>query len=170
MGIDGFNDNSLIQAGTEQDWVHGQALYRSWWEILPSYEQPIASITVHPGDTMNVSIAQGVPDWTITVTDTTTGQSFSIDRHYAGALTSAEWIQEAPTVGGHIAALAHDSTVQFDSATVNGASPGFVSSDSGVMVKGKGGRIVLSTPSAPNPEQDGFAVAFGGVPPPPPTV
>jgi hypothetical protein len=171
VGIDGFlpNDNHLIQAGTEQDWLNGSAFYQAWWEILPAFETPITSITVHPGDVMTVAITQGAPHWTIVVTDTSTGQSFTTKQTYGGALTSAEWIQEAPTVNGRIAPLAHDATFDFDLATVNGVAPGFVDADSGVMVKGRGGQTVISTPSSPNPAQDGFAVAYGSVAPPPPT-
>jgi hypothetical protein len=167
VGIDGFNGGSdLIQAGTEQDWANGTASYGAWWEILPAPETPIASITVHPDDNMTVSIAQGSPDWTITVTDVTTGQSFTTKKIYGGEHSSAEWIQEAPTVGRKIAALAHDSTVDFTGLLVNGANPGLTTADAGEMVKG--GKVI-STPSSPNAAQNGFAVAFGDIAPPPPS-
>jgi hypothetical protein len=167
VGIDGFNDDDLIQAGTEQDWIGGSAFYQSWWEILPNYEMPISSISVNPGDVMTVSITQGTPLWNITVTDTTNGQSFSTEQKYSGPMSSAEWIQEAPTVGVHIARLADDGTVDFDHCLANGVNPAFTVSDSGVMAK-KRGRVVISTPSPPNPEGDGFAVAFGDSEPLPP--
>ena len=167
VGIDGFNNGDLIQAGTEQDWLHGAPFYQSWWEILPNDETPIDTITVNPGDVMTVSLTQGAPDWTITVTDTTNGQTFSTKENYSGPMTSAEWIQEAPTVKGRIAPLADDGTFEFDNATANGVSPGFTSSDSGVMVKRRG-RDVISIPSTPNPAGNAFAVAFGSVPPLPP--
>jgi hypothetical protein len=166
VGIDGFNDPDLIQAGTEQDWRDGAAVYYAWWEVLPAYESPI-TMSVHPGDTMAVSITQGFPDWTITVSDVTTGQSVPITTPYSGSLTSAEWIQEAPTVGCCVARLAHDSTVDFDFATANGLDPGLIMADSGTMVKG---RKVISSPSQPNPAGDGFAVAYGSDPPPAPAV
>jgi len=38
IGIDGDNNDDLIQTGTEQDWsggVEGPAQYSAWWEILP---------------------------------------------------------------------------------------------------------------------------------------
>jgi hypothetical protein len=167
VGIDGFNNSNLIQAGTEQDWSHGSAFYQAWWEILPAPETPIPSLTVRPGDAMSVSITQGVfAQWTITVTDTTTAQSFSTTQAYAGPGASAEWIQEAPTVNGRIANLAVDSNVIFDHGTVNGANPSLNVTESGAMFKG---RRQISTPSAPNPNRDGFAVAYGSVAPPAPT-
>lgn len=169
VGIDGFNlhDDNLIQAGTEQDWIGGSAQYYSWWEILPNDETAIPSIAVNPGDVMTVSITQGTPLWTITVTDTTNGQSFTTAQKYSAPMTSAEWIQEAPTVGYRVAPLADDGTVDFDHCLANGVNPDLTFSDSGIMAK-RGGRVVISTPSTPNPEGNGFAVAFGKVQPPAP--
>ncbi|HTT86109.1 MAG TPA: G1 family glutamic endopeptidase [Acidimicrobiales bacterium] len=169
VGIDGFKprDDNLIQAGTEQDWMDGAAFYRAWWEILPAAETPISSITVHPGDTMAVTITQGSPDWTITVTDSTTGQSFTTTQRYRGDLSSAEWIQEAPTVGRRIAKLADDSTFAFDDGTADNANPELTFSDSGVMVNKNG--AVISSPSAPDLDTDGFAVAHGSTAPLPPS-
>jgi hypothetical protein len=167
VGIDGFDygDHNLIQAGTEEDWNYGTPSYGAWWEILPAGETLIPSISVHPGDVMTVSITEGSPDWTITVMDTTRGQSFTTQQPFSGPQSSAEWIQEAPTVGGRIAALAHDSTVEFDDLSANGANPGLTGANAGVMVKG---RKDISTPSAPNAQGNGFAVAYGKVAPPVP--
>jgi hypothetical protein len=171
VGIDGFilGDDDLIQAGTEQDWLNGKASYQAWWEILPADETIIPSLTIHPGDAMTVTITKGTPDWTIIVSDATTGQSYSPPpQSYHGPLTSAEWIQEAPLVGKRIAPLADDSTVDFEQLTANGTNPDLVTSESGVMAK-RGGRLVISSPSTPNPEGNGFAVAYGSEPPPPPS-
>jgi Peptidase A4 family len=164
VGIDGFNNSSLIQAGTEQDWINGAPFYQAWWEILPAPETPIPSITVRPGDSMSVSIASGAPNWTIVITDITTGQSFTTHQAYVGPQTSVEWIQEAPTVGSRVARLAPDSTVVFDVGTANGKSPGLVSSQSGAMFRG---RKQISTPSLPDTDvaADGFAVAYGNFAP-----
>jgi hypothetical protein len=170
VGIDGFINTNLIQAGTEEDWIGGSAHYDSWWEILPSDEIRINSIAVNPGDVMTVSITQGNPLWTITVTDTTNGQAFTTNQAYSGQMSSAEWIQEAPTVGDRVprvARLADDGTVVFDNCLANGVNPDFTFSDSGFMAK-RGGRDVISTPSPPNPEGNGFAVAFGKHAPPAP--
>jgi len=167
VGIDGYGNSSLIQAGTEQDWLDGKAFYRAWWEVLPAPETPIASMTIHPGDHMTVSISKGVPKWTITVTDTTTSQTYTTMQAYAGPMTSAEWIQEAPTIGRHVATLAPDSTAIFDAGTVNGANPGLINSEAGDMFKGR--RHQISTSSAPDSDTDGFAVAYGSVAPPAPS-
>jgi hypothetical protein len=164
VGIDGFNNSNLIQAGTEQDWFRGQPYYQAWWEILPAVETPIpaSKITVSPGDAMTVSITKGIPNWTITVSDTTTGRSFTTLQAYTGPGTSAEWIQEAPTIGRATAALAVDSTVVFDHASVNGGNANLTAADAGVMTRR---RQQISTPSLPDADADGFAVQYGSVAP-----
>ena len=91
VGIDGFSNSNLIQAGTEQDSFRHHALYYAWWEILPAYETPIPAsvVPVSPGDTITVSITRGTPTWTITVTDTTKSRSFTTHQVYTGPGTSA---------------------------------------------------------------------------------
>lgn len=36
VGIDGFTSPDLIKTGTAQDWVDGKAMYKAWWQILPT--------------------------------------------------------------------------------------------------------------------------------------
>jgi hypothetical protein len=164
VGIDGFNNSNLIQAGTEQDWTHKRAFYQAWWEILPAPETPIptSSVTIHPGDSITVTITEGTPKWTITLTDNTTHRRFSTQQAYRGQMDSAEWIHEAVTVNGKVATIPHDSTFAFDNSTVNGAGPNLVAADSGSLFQGG---VRISTPSAPDSDRDGFAVAYGSVAP-----
>lgn len=167
VGIDGFNNSNLIQTGTEQDYYSGSAHYNAWWEILPAAETPISNITVHPGDVMTASITKGAGGiWTITITDTTSSQSFTTNQAYSGPGTSVEWIQEAPTVGGRIASLAHYSSPDtFDPGTANGGNPGLVANDGGVMIQNG---VQVSTPSLPDSDTDGFNVSYGSTAPAPP--
>jgi peptidase A4-like protein len=165
-GIDGFNNQNLIQTGTEQDFQNGVARYDAWWEILPAAETVIPSITVRPGDHFTASIVKGSgTTWSITLADVTSGRSFTINRAYSGPGTSAEWIQEAPSVNGRVATLAHYGRTAFDPDTLNGASPALNANESGVMVQNG---VQVSTPSAPDADTDGFNVAFGATAPPPP--
>lgn len=169
VGIDGFNNNSLIQTGTETDYYNGSAHYGAWWEILPAAETPISSITVHPGDAMTASITKGSgTSWTITIKDVTTGKSFSTVQSYTGPGASVEWIEEAPTVGGHVATLArYSSPDTFDPGTVNGGgNPSLTAADGGVMIQK---RAQVSTPSAPDGDTDGFNMAYGSTAPTAPT-
>lgn len=165
VGIDGFSDSSLIQTGTEQDWYGGAAHYYAWWEILPAAETviPDSSITVSPGDTMSASISQGSSGWTIEIQDLTHPGSFSILKQYRGQLTSAEWIEEAPSVGGSTATLANYGATIFDLGTANGVAAGLTSSNRGVMIQNS---VRVSTPSLPDSEpssgpSDGFQIAYG---------
>jgi hypothetical protein len=163
VGIDGFTNSSLIQTGTESDYYNGTAHYNAWWEILPAAETPVPSFTVKPGDHMSASISNGSgSSWTITIKDTSRNESFSTVQTYTGPQTSAEWIEEAPTVGGHIATLASYGQTTFDGGTVNGVSPGLVASDGGMMVQ-KG--IPVSTESAADADGDGFNMAYGATAP-----
>jgi hypothetical protein len=168
VGIDGFNNSSLIQTGTEQDYYNGSAHYAAWWEILPAAETVIPTITPNPGDVMTASISQvSAGRFSITLTDVTTNQSFTTQQSYSGPLTSVEWIQEAPTVGGHTATLAHySSPTPFDPGTANGHSPSLTAADGGVMVQG---RSQVSTPSAPDGDVDGFNISYGSAAPSPPS-
>lgn len=166
VGIDGFNNSKLIQTGTESDYYNGAAHYDAWWEILPAAETVIPSIAVSPGDQMSATITKGSgSSWTITISDTSTGKSFSTVQTYSGPLTSAEWIEEAPTVGGRVAPLANYGQTTFDPGTVNGSNPGLVAADGGVMVQK---RVQVSTPSNPDTDTDGFNAAYGATAPAPP--
>jgi len=166
IGIDGFNDSNLIQTGTESDYFNGSAHYGAWWEILPASETVITTMTVQPGDVMTADIHRvSGTSWSITINDTTSGATFSINQTYNGQLTSAEWIEEAPSVGGRIAPLANYGQATFDPGTVNGHNPGLVAADGGVMIQG---RSQVSTPSNPDSDTDGFNMAYGSTAPSPP--
>jgi hypothetical protein len=167
IGIDGFNNSSLIQTGTASDYYRGSAHYHAWWEILPAAETVIPSLSVAPGNRMSASVARNSNGkWTITIRDNTTGGSFTTIQSFSGPLTSAEWIEEAPSVGGRVAPLAHYSSPQtFDPGTVNGANPHLTASDGGRMVQSG----VVSIPSNPDSDTDGFNVSYGSTAPAPPS-
>jgi hypothetical protein len=164
VGIDGYNNSSLIQTGTESDYRNGSAHQYAWWEILPAAEIVIPSISVHPGDHMKASISRvsRSSSWTITIADTTTNSSFRTTQTYTGPETSAEWIEEAPTVGGRVATLANYGLATLDPETVNGGNPRFNAGESGVMVQ-NGAQV--STPSNPDTDTDGFNAAYGSTAP-----
>jgi Peptidase A4 family len=93
-------------------------------------------------------------------------ETFSTVQTYTGPQTSAEWIEEAPSVGGRIAPLANYGQTTFDPGTlVNGINPGLTASDGGVMIQ-KG--IQVSTDSNPDSDTDGFNMAYGATAPSPP--
>jgi hypothetical protein len=165
VGIDGYNNSDLIQVGTDSDYYHGAAHYSAWWEILPAPETTIPSMTVKPGDIITASISKGSGSgWTITITDGS--QTFSTAQTYTGPQTSAEWIEEAPTLGRRTVPLANYGQTTFDPGTVNGTNPLLTASEAGIMVQK---RAQVSTPSDPDGDGDGFNVAYGGTAPAPPS-
>jgi len=98
VGIDGATNSSLIQAGVteEYDAATKSVLTGAWWEILPAASTPIP-MTVNPGDECMVTIYQvSGATWSITLSDVTTGQSFSTEKSYSGPGATEEWIVEAP--------------------------------------------------------------------------
>lgn len=174
IGIDGFNNQFLIQTGTEQDFYNGAPHYVAWWTTSSYgfYEQPIPR-AVNPNDVITAKIARvGMSsEWEIYLTDVTSNWSFSEMTFYRGPAASAEWIMEAPGVNGQIANISHFSTVSFDPGTIdNNISPRLVASEAGVLVQRVGGvNEAVSTPSVPNPEANGFSIAYGSTAPPPPS-
>lgn len=180
IGIGGFTTADLIQTGTESDFVNGHAEYAAWWTTsdLGYAEQPIDSIHVTPGDAISASVVKNSDGtWTMTLTDG--GQTFSTARlSFDSSETSAEWIMEAPGIGGRTAPLANYGTDIFDpsSVTVTTAtkkgtssqteSPGFTAADGGILIQK---RAIVSIPSTPDPKADGFVISYGSQQPQPPS-
>lgn len=170
-GIDGFNSSALIQTGTEQDSYYGQAHYAAWWTTsAQGYAEQVIGKPVSPGDAMSAAIAETATSgvWTITLADTTRHWSFSTTVNYTGPGTSAEWVIEAPTISNgftsNVAPIAHyGSPLTFDPGTVSvggtPTSPGLVASDGGELIQGY--NQVVSIPSAPDSDADGFNMAYG---------
>jgi hypothetical protein len=117
--------------------------------------------------------------WDITISDTTRGWSFTTKQGYNGAGTSAEWVVEAPEVGGKIATLAHYTVTppsgvgDFDNAgvlstVVASGTPTFnaaglnYKNDSGVMIQNG---TQVSTPGNPDVPLTAFNAAYGSVVP-----
>ena len=170
IGIDGATNADLIQTGTEQEY-DGSAAYSAWWEILPAAQTTIPTMTVTPGDAMCAGISEGTGgNWTIAIQDVTTGHQFSTVEQYSGPQTSAEWIIERPEVCDPdcgLATLADYSPITIAPGSVNGANPDLTSADAGTMWN-SAQTVQLSTPSNPNANTDGFAMAYGSTQPSPP--
>ncbi len=161
VGIDGFTNSKLIQVGTSQNSVDGVARYAAWWEVLPANAVTISDLPVRAGDHILAKLARrsaGV--WTISLDNLTTGMAFVLTTAYDGPGSSAEWIQEAPTVGSKTAALASYGTTTFR-ATANGRSPGFLASDGGVMVQAG---LRVSLPTLPTSDRSGFTTVRTALP------
>ncbi|PAK54296.1 hypothetical protein CHH75_08240 [Paenibacillus sp. 7541] len=155
VGIDGYNNSSLIQTGTAHHFVNGTAQYYAWWEILPSYETRI-SLPVRPGDVMRAYIAKlKGSKWLIRLQNLSRGWTFKTVQSYHGPQTSAEWIVEAPTVNGSQSSLARLSPVAFVRSRVNGCNPKFTPSQRIGMLQH---HRIVSLPCKPSPSGSSFVV------------
>ena len=193
IGVDGFNNSNLIQTGTEEDYYSGAAHYNAWWEIPARLRAALpSSYAVTGGDRMTASIYETSSTttsgffrrttehvWEITISDTTRGWTYGTKQAYGGAGTSAEWVVEAPEVGGRIATLAHYAIApptgmgDFDSAgvlssIVSSGTPTYAGAnlnyqnDSGVMIQ-NGAQV--STPGDPDAPLTAFDAAYGSAVP-----
>jgi len=71
VGIDGFTDRQLVQAGTNADNVNGVAEYSAWTEILPAASVPLP-MTIAPGDSITTVVKEiAANTWLMQVTDNT---------------------------------------------------------------------------------------------------
>ena len=164
VGVDGITNSSLIQAGVNEEYSNSgnQIQINAWWEVLPAASTTITTLDISPGDSVTVSLDQvNASTWAITVTDNSTGQSFTTDQPYSGPQSSAEWIVEAPLVNGQEAILSpFYPQVTFSSLSTAGPVN---SADLFAMVQ-NGSQV--ATPSAA--DASGVAVAYGDVAPPSP--
>lgn len=179
LGIDGFNNDTLIQTGTEQDYYSRSSHYSAWWTTSAQNfeEQPIRE-PVKPGDTITATISESnaaTHTWNITLADSSESPawSFTTSQTYTGVGASAEWVIEAPGVNGRVATMAHYGSTTFNLDAVNGTSlpadsPSLVAGDGGELVQGNSFRSqVVSIPSGPA-GGDEFAVGYGSTAPPVP--
>jgi hypothetical protein len=113
IGIDGDGSPDVCQAGVECEvYQSGSSVTRNiypWWEWYPFSEVQITNFSVSPGDmvTMLICSTQGAGSTSATIyfNNRTTGASvapFTITAPSGYQLVGncAEWIVEAPTVGG----------------------------------------------------------------------
>jgi hypothetical protein len=142
IGIDGDGSPDVFQAGVETEvFQSGSSITRHvypWWEWYPIAEVQITNFAISPGDMVTVLLCsqQGVGSTTGTVyiTNRTSGASTHVTLTAPGTTklvgNCAEWIVEAPTVGGAQSALADYGEVFFSSCeavtagntTVNGGT------------------------------------------------
>jgi hypothetical protein len=100
VGLDGFNDETVEQDGT---WAHcggptdETAMYSAWYEMYPANSHNV--FNVRPGDVIDelVSYSTTTSNYTLTVSDLTTGKSATDTAQCAScARASAEWVIERP--------------------------------------------------------------------------
>jgi hypothetical protein len=116
VGIGGYGEKTLIQTGTEQEYINGRVFYYAWYELLPDYLVRIPNLRIRPGDTISASIgliSENANTWSIEISDVTRGQHFEKVVVYNSSRLSAEWIVERPKVNDTITTLADFGNVTF---------------------------------------------------------
>ena len=174
VGIGGTNTRDLIQAGTEETTDgSGNVQWDGWIETLPKASQPV-EFAVHPGDSVTVSITQhGAPNqWLIQMKNNTTTETYQTTVQYQSTLSSAEWIEEAPSGGGRggrVLPLDNFGTVRFSGGTAVQNSKTVTIAQSGAqpitLSDPNGNPLVI--PSVLSADGQGFTVTRAGSTPTP---
>jgi hypothetical protein len=163
VGLDGYGNSSLIQAGVDEypdPGVAGLVDVMPWWEILPSPETPATSFVnaVSPGDsiTIVIDLVSGTL-WQVALTDNSTGDSYITEQPYTGPAGTAEWIIEAPLDGstGRTYPLAPYSPSTFSGISVEGPT----SPETGLVMDQNDADV--SWPSSLVPGGTSFNMAYG---------
>ncbi len=126
VGLDGYNSNSVEQIGTDSDCNgRNRPVYYAWYEMYPAYPVNL-TMAVHPGDTMSAEVITSGSTFTLTITDVSwPGEPpFSIQQTATAALSSAEWVAEAPSSCSRfhcsVLPLANFGTVNFSGSYTTG--------------------------------------------------
>jgi len=91
------SSTSLEQIGTEGNCTGNGTQYYAWYELVPAAPVQL-NVTIHPGDQISASVGVNGDNIAFSLTDKTTGQSFSKTIQAPNPDTSsAEWIAEAPS-------------------------------------------------------------------------
>ncbi len=98
VGIGGVYTSDLIQAGTQAIVENGEVHYEAWYERLPEPSRRVP-FTVRAGDRVTVSVTETSPDlWYISFVNDTTGRHYGFSTRYQSSRSSAEWVQEMPSL------------------------------------------------------------------------
>lgn len=167
VGIGGISSSDLIQAGTQNTVDStGNVTSSAFYELLPNVSQNIP-VTVKAGDTITVAITQQSSNqWQISFTDKTTNQNYQLQTiSYTSSLSSAEWIEEAPSNGITTLPLDNFGTITFSSGTTTrNGSPETIGTSSGqaITMVTTAGQVLASTSSLGS-DQQSFTVTRSNV-------
>jgi hypothetical protein len=171
VGIGGMRSQDLIQAGTQRTILpNGATQTEAWVELLPRASETVP-LTVDPGDTIRVSIDQQGPEtWLIAFTNITRGKTYEVIKRYASSLSSAEWIEEAPSAGRRgTLPLDNFGTIRFSQASALQDTRVLNISQSGAhaITMITPGGLALAEPSALAADGESFSVTRTSTPSPP---
>lgn len=173
VGIDGFSSGTVEQTGTDSDCQNGSPTYFAWFEFFPHPSFIISGLSITPGDHISAQASFNGRSFVVSITDTTTGASFSTSAKVRGAQrSSAEWIAEAPSSSGGILPLADFGTVSYGTdntgiamtcyATIGGTTAAIGAFGSSIqqitMVSSSG--AIKAQPSALSSDGTSFSVTW----------
>ena len=160
-GIDGWGSGDVLQAGFEFDaYCSGStrsAYYSTWYEWYPYGEVRVSSVPIVPGDDMFVEVwhTSSTQGYAL-VENLTTGTYFEIGfTAYPGhALVgnSAEYVVEAPTVGGSLATMVDYTALPFWDTYAYTEAGAFYDAANGYAVDMEPASTILSYPQYFGPE------------------
>ena len=153
IGIGGVTTSDLIQVGTDNTVSpSGTVSSSAFYEMLPNAAINISSINLSPGDTIQASINEtSTNEWKITLSDTTSNQTFTLNVSYSSALSSAEWIEEDPSdVSGNLLPFDNYGTLNITNAetTANGVINDLTQSGAQSIAMVNSSNQIISSPSA----------------------
>lgn len=123
IGIGGVDTNDLIQVGTEATVdTDGTINAAVFYELLPDAPHYPVTITVAPGDRMSATLQETSANlWLISITDATTGQTYTRNVSYTSSHSSVEWVEEDPSFAdGSLVPFDNFGTVTFTGSTSTG--------------------------------------------------
>ncbi|MFF7992420.1 G1 family glutamic endopeptidase [Kitasatospora xanthocidica] len=122
VGIDGYGSSTVEQTGVATDCSSGSPVNQAWYEMYPAGPVYLStsSYPVSAGDSISASVTYaGSNRYTLKLTDSTRGWTYTTTKTLTAQRTSAEVIIESPT-----GSYPNFGTLSFTSATVNGTSLG----------------------------------------------
>jgi hypothetical protein len=122
VGIDGYGSSSVEQTGVATDCSSGSPVHQAWYEMYPKAPVYLStgSYPVSAGNVIHASVTYaGSRKYTLTLSNTSRGWTYTTSQTISASRTSAEVIIESPT-----GSYPNFGTLHFSSATVNGSSLG----------------------------------------------
>jgi hypothetical protein len=163
IGIGGVTTSDLIQIGTVNTVsASGQVSSSGFYELLPGASITVPGLSISAGDQMTANIDEvSSGQWVMTITDTTSGQSFVKDVSYSSSNSSAEWIEEDPSYSAHHQ-IPFDNfhTVNFEAASTvsNGSTENLNTSNAQPITLVSSQNQPIATPSSIGSDNASFSV------------
>jgi hypothetical protein len=101
VGIDGWDNNTVEQTGTESQCDGVKLVTYAWYEFAPKAGVTIENMRVTPGEDMEASVHYNGARFVVTIVDLATGKYFRTSAAVPrAARASAEWIAESNGYSG----------------------------------------------------------------------